>query len=89
MTGFTADLPAIDSAAASLRAAADTLTVDLAPPGDVGPGLLGPAVVALAQAAEADLARVRTTVTELSETVVTVRDTYVELDTDAASRFDL
>jgi hypothetical protein len=88
MTGFEADLPAIDSAATALRAATDALSVTVSSPGDVGPGRLGPAVAALLAGAEADLTRTRTTVTELSENVTRVRDTYAELDTDAATRFD-
>jgi hypothetical protein len=89
MTGFGADLPAISSAAAVLRAATDALAVTVTPPGDVGPGQLGAAVAALLTTAEADLTRTRATVTELSENVTRVRDTYVELDTGSASRFDL
>jgi hypothetical protein len=89
MTGFEADLPAIDAAATALRAATDALVVPVSPPGDVGPGQLGPAVSALLQSAEADLADARASVTGLAETVATVRETYAELDTDAASRFDL
>jgi hypothetical protein len=89
MTGFEADLPAIGSAAKALRAAADALTVQLVPPGDVGPGRLGPAVAALLRSAEDDLANARTAVTDLSAGVRKVRDTYADLDTNAASRFDL
>jgi hypothetical protein len=88
MTGFEADLFAIDSAAAALRTAADALTVDLTQPGDVGPGRLGPAVAALLATASADLAGARTTVTEMSDGVARVRDTYADLDMGAASRFD-
>ncbi|MFL6119805.1 hypothetical protein [Actinophytocola sp.] len=88
MTGFEADLPAIGSAAAALRTAADSLAVELAPPGDVGPGRLGPAVAALLATASADLASARTTVTEMSASVARVRDTYADLDMGAASRFD-
>jgi hypothetical protein len=89
MTGFAADLPAIGSAAAALRAAAaDTLPVRLEPPGDVGPGRLGPAVAALLRSTEDDLVAARTAVTGLSEGVTKVRDTYADLDTNAATRFD-
>jgi hypothetical protein len=88
VAGFAADLPAIGAAATSLRAATDALTVDVTPPGDVGPGRLGPAVAALLRAAEADLGRARTAVADLSDAVDTARDTYAELDTDAATRFD-
>jgi hypothetical protein len=89
MTGFAADLPAIGSAATALRAAADALTVQLAPPGDVGPGRLVAAVAALLRSTEDDLLAVRTAVTGLSEDVTKVRDTYADLDTNAATRFDL
>lgn len=88
MTGFSADLPGIAAAEKALRAAADDLEVDLTPAGDVGPGRLGVVVGALLTGAEADVARARATVTTLAESAARVRDTYTELDTDAASRFD-
>lgn len=88
MTGFEADLPAIDSAATALRGATDALAVTVSPPGDVGPGRLGAVVAELLGTAESDLATARATTTELAETVTRVRDTYAELDTDAAGRFD-
>jgi hypothetical protein len=89
MTGFEADLPAIESAATALRGATDSLAVTVSPPGDVGPGRLGSVVAALLATAESDLAAARATTAELAQTVTGVRDTYAELDTDAASRFDL
>jgi hypothetical protein len=89
MTGFDADLPGIGAAAQALRAATDTLAVTVAPAGDVGPGMLGPAVAALLGTAESDLTRARSAVTELAAAVTRVRDTYAELDTDFANRFDL
>lgn len=89
MTGFEADLPAIGSAAKALSAATDALAVSFSPPGDVGPGRLGPAVTALLGTAESTVTTARSTVTALSETVTRVRDTYAELDTDSANRFDL
>lgn len=89
MAGFEADLPAIEAAATALRGAADSLALPVSAPGDVGPGRLGAVVAALLAGAEADLAAARATTADLSETVVRVRDTYAELDTDVASRFDL
>jgi|RhiMethySRZTD1v2_1073278.scaffolds.fasta_scaffold2670699_2 hypothetical protein len=89
MSGFEADLPAIDTAATALRGATDSLTVTVSPPGDVGPGRLGAVVAELLTTAESDLAAARATTAELAETVTRVRNTYAELDTDAASRFDL
>lgn len=88
MTGFEADLPGIEAAAAALRDAADALDVSLAPAGDVGPGRLNAVVSALLTHAEADVARARASVAELAGSVTRVRDSYVELDTGAASRFD-
>jgi hypothetical protein len=89
MSGFAADLPGIGAAATALRAAADSLSdVTPAPAGDVGPGRLGPAVAALLGAVEADLAAAVESVAELSETVTRVRDSYAELEGDAAGRFD-
>jgi len=46
-------------------------------------------VAELLATAESDLATARATTTELAETVDRVRNTYAELDMDAASRFDL
>lgn len=89
MAGFEADLPAIDAAATALRGASDALTVSVSPPGDVGPGRLGAVVAELLATAESDLATARATTNELAETVDRVRNTYAELDMDAASRFDL
>jgi hypothetical protein len=88
MTGFAADLPAIGSAAAALRAAADALTVRLEPPGDIGPGRLGPAVAALLRSTDDDLVAAHAAVTGLSDGVAKVHDTYADLDTNAATRFD-
>ena len=88
MTGFSADLPGISAAEAALRAAADDLELDLTPAGEVGPGRINGVVGALLAAAATDVARARATVTGLSESVRQVRDTYTELDSEAASRFD-
>ncbi len=88
MSGFEADLPAIDAAASVLRDAADALDVSLAPAGDLGPGRLNAVVSTLLTHAEADVARARDSVSELAGSVTRVRDSYVELDTGAASRFD-
>jgi hypothetical protein len=88
VTGFAADLPGIAAAEAVLRAAADDLEIDFTPAGDVGPGRLGAVVGALLAGAASDVARARATVTGLSESVRQVGDTYTELDSDAASRFD-
>jgi hypothetical protein len=88
VTGFSADLSGIAAAEKALRAAADDLSVDLTPAGDVGPGRLGVVVGALLTGAESDLARARAAVTALAESAGQVRNTYTELDTDAANRFD-
>jgi hypothetical protein len=88
VTGFAADLPGLAAAESALRATADDLEVDLVPVGDVGPGRLGVVVAALLAGAESDVARARASVTALAESVGRVRETYAELDTDAASRFD-
>ena len=88
MTGFSADLPGIAAAEAVLRAAADDLEIDLTPAGDFGPGRITGVVGALLAGAETDVARARATVTGLSESVRHVRDTYTELDSEAATRFD-
>lgn len=89
VAGFEADLPEIDAAATALRGATDSLTVRVSPPGEIGPGRLDAVVAELLTTAESDLAAARATTAELAETVDRVRDTYAELDMDAASRFDL
>lgn len=88
MSGFAADLPGIGAAATALRRSVDTLDVDLSASGDVGPGRLGPAVAALLAGAQADLDRVRGTVTGLAESAEQVRDSYADVDTDAATGFE-
>ncbi|MCA1655559.1 MAG: hypothetical protein LC635_03745 [Pseudonocardiaceae bacterium] len=91
MSGFEADLPAIDATAAALRATVEALDVDLSADGDsgdLGPGSLGAAVSAVLAGARADLERTRVAVTDLSDTVAGARAAYAELDTNVASRFD-
>jgi hypothetical protein len=88
MAGFEADLPAISAAASTLRSAVDAMEVDLSPGGDVGPGRLGVAVTTLLAAASADVSRARGAVVAMSDEVTRARDSYAELDTNAASRFD-
>lgn len=89
MTGFEADLPAMDAAATALRGATDSLAVTVSPPGDVGPGRLGEVVATLLATAESDLAAARAAAADLADSVVHVRNTYADLDTDAVTRFDL
>ncbi len=88
MNGFDADLSGIGAAAAALRHTADALDLHVAPVGDVGPGRLNTVVHALLASAATDVTRARATVTELAESAARVRDTYAELDTGTARRFD-
>jgi len=92
-SGFAADLPAIGATAKALRSTADSVAaavadLDASACADLGPGRLGGAAAALVADARADLGRVLGAVTADADLAEQVRDSYAELDTDTATRFD-
>jgi len=93
VAGFAADLPAIGATAKALRTTADSVAaavadLDAAACADLGPGRLGRVAAALVTGARADLDRVLGAVTTDADLAEQVRDSYEELDTDTATRFD-
>jgi hypothetical protein len=93
VAGFAADLPAIGATAKALRTTADSVAaavadLDPAPCADLGPGRLGPVAAALVTGARADLDRVLGAVATDADRAEQARDSYAELDTETATRFD-